>query len=180
MKNQYSDRKRITYPISAGVAGATLLMFVYFGIVTWAESPQHALEFFWQDRWIVLPIILGFGVQAALYTILKLRLFEPRKDMSLRENMTTSPVPGASVGASGTTSTIAMAACCVHHVTDVLPILGLTAAATFLANYRLTFMFVGLGMTLLGIGYMLFILLHERKKAMQISSLPLFISMENS
>ncbi len=70
------------------------------------------------------------------------------------------------MGAGGTTSTLAMVACCAHHVTDVLPILGLTAAATFLAQYRTAFMIVGLGTTLLGIVYMLRILIKERRKAL--------------
>jgi hypothetical protein len=152
------NRKRILIPLAAGGLGSLVLTAVYFGLVSWAESPKHAVEFFWQDRWIVIPIILGFGVQAALYSILKLRLFLP-------VNFKSST--GASVGASGTTSTIAMAACCAHHVTDVLPILGLTIAATFLAKYRLAFMGIGLGTTLLGIGYMLFIIFRERRTSIQ-------------
>jgi hypothetical protein len=64
-------------------------------------------------------------------------------------------------------STAAMVACCAHHVTDVLPILGLTAAATFLAEYRIAFMLVGLGTTLVGIIIMLVILFKERRKAIQ-------------
>ncbi|MBW6475149.1 MAG: hypothetical protein K0B14_18625, partial [Anaerolineaceae bacterium] len=75
------------------------------------------------------------------------------------------PATGASMGASGTTSTVAMVACCVHHVTDVLPILGLTVAATFLAKYRLLFMGIGLGMTFIGISYMLFLLIRESQRA---------------
>jgi hypothetical protein len=58
-----------------------------------------------------------------------------------------------------------------NRITDVLPILGLTAAATFLAKYRFAFLGVGLGTTFLGIGYMLFILIRERRKAMQINSI---------
>jgi hypothetical protein len=64
-----------------------------------------------------------------------------------------------------------MAACCAHHVTDVLPILGLTAAATFLAQYRTAFMLVGLGITLVGITVMLVILLKEWRKAMRTASI---------
>jgi hypothetical protein len=174
IKPAMTRRNRILIPLGAGLLGAVILTAVYFGIVSWAESPKHAAEFFWQDRWIVIPIILGFGVQAALYTILKLRLFLPVNNTRLGGSMTPAPASGASVGASGTTSTIAMVACCAHHVTDVLPILGLTAAATFLAKYRLAFMGVGLGTTLLGIGYMLFILFLERRKAIQINRIPLF------
>lgn len=180
MKKRSSNLKRIILPIGAGAIGATMLMLVYFGIVSWAESPQHALTFFWQDRWIVLPIILGFGVQVALYIILKLRMYLPVSEMGPRGTVHLAALPGASVGASGTTSTIAMAACCVHHITDVLPILGLTAAATFLAKYRLAFMIVGLGFSISGIGYMAYILLRERQKALQIYLKPVIITKETS
>jgi hypothetical protein len=76
------------------------------------------------------------------------------------------------MGAGGTTSTLAMVACCAHHVTDVLPVLGLTAAATFLAQYRIAFMLVGLGTTLVGIAVMLVILFREWRKAVKIMSTP--------
>lgn len=151
-----SKSKRIAWPVGAGLVGAGLLTLLYFGIVSWAEGLQHAVELFWQDRWIVLPIILGFGVQAGLYVVLKKRLFLPVES--------TGP-SGALTGAGGGMSTVAMVACCAHHVTDVLPILGLTAAAAFLAEYRTAFMLVGLGTTLLGIVVMLTILLRERRKA---------------
>lgn len=150
--------KRILWPVGAGILGAGLLTFLYFGIISWAESPAHALDLFWEDRWIVLPIILGFGVQAALYIILKKRLFVP---------VTHTGPSGALTGAGGSMSTMAMVACCAHHVTDVLPILGLTAAAAFLAEYRIAFMLVGLGTTVLGIVVMLMILFKERRKAVQ-------------
>lgn len=153
--------KRILWPLGAGITGAGLLTLLYFGIVSWAESPQHAVELFWEDRWIVTPIILGFGVQAALYVILKKRLFVPVAH--------TGP-SGALTGAGGGMSTMAMVACCAHHVTDVLPILGLTAAAAFLAEYRLAFMLVGLGTTLLGIVVMVVILIKERRKALQMTA----------
>jgi hypothetical protein len=158
-------QKKILLPIGAGLIGAVLLTALYFGIVSWAESPAHAAEFFWQDRWIVFPIIIGFGVQAALYTILKLRLYLPVTKLGSAV-LSRFPATGTSMGASGTTSTVAMVACCAHHVTDVLPILGLTAAATFLAKYRLLFMGVGLGTTLLGISYMVHLILRERRKVM--------------
>ena len=156
-------RKRLVWPLTAGFFGSGALTLLYFGIVSLAESPAHALELFWDDRWIVLPIILGFGVQMSLYTILKKRLFLPARS--------TGPGAGAATtaytGASGGMSTMAMVACCAHPVTDVLPILGLTAAATFLAQYRVAFMLVGLGTTLLGIVLMLVILWKAREKALQ-------------
>lgn len=151
-----SKRKRILLPIAIGLLGAAFLTAVYFGIVSWAESPEHAIDLFWQDRWIVIPIILGFGVQAGLYTILKKGLFLPVASMGASGTMT---------GAGGATSTLAMVACCAHHVTDVLPILGLTAAAAFLADYQIYFMILGLGTTIIGIIVMLVILYRARRKA---------------
>jgi hypothetical protein len=133
------------------------LAMVYLGIVSLAESPQHAVDLFWQDRLIVVPIIVGFGVQMGLYVTLKKRLFVPAAHMG---------PSGTLAGASGATSTLAMVACCAHHVTDVLPILGLTAATAFLAEYRITFMLVGLGTTVVGITVMLVILFRERRKAL--------------
>lgn len=154
--------RRITLPLLAGLGGSTLLTALYLGIVSITEAPEYALRLFWDDKWIVLPIILGFGVQVALYTILKKRLFVPVAH--------TGP-SAALTGASGATSTVAMVACCLHHVTDVLPILGLTAATTFLARYRIPFMLVGLGMTLTGIAVMLVILFRERRRAMALAGL---------
>lgn len=69
------DLPRILWPVVMGILRSTGFFLLYFGIVSWAESSQHALEFFWQDRFIVIPIILGFGVQTGLYTVLKKRLF---------------------------------------------------------------------------------------------------------
>lgn len=154
--------QRIGWPLGAGVLGAGFLAAVYLGIVSLAESPQHAVELLWEDRLIVIPIILGFGLQIGLYVSLKKRLFAPV--------VQTGP-SGKLAGASGTTSTLAMVACCAHHVTDVLPILGLTAATAFLAEYRIAFMLVGLGMTLFGVGFMLVILFKERRKALQLMEL---------
>lgn len=140
------------------MAGAIFLTAVYLAIVSLAESPKHAVELFWQDRFIVTPIIAGFGVQVALYTILKKRLFVP---------VSSTGASGPLVGAGGATSGVAMIACCVHHVADVLPILGLTAATAFLAQYRIVFMLAGLTTTVIGIMVMLIIILKERRRAIQ-------------
>ncbi|GAB4528487.1 MAG: hypothetical protein Fur0018_14610 [Anaerolineales bacterium] len=150
-------RSRILWPLGAALAGMFFLSGVYFLIVSLAESPQHAVTLFWEDRTLVIPLIAGFGVQSALYIILKKRLFIPVQH---------SGPSGALTGAGGATSTVAMVACCAHHVTDVLPILGLSAAAAFLAEYQHLFMLAGLGTTLLGILVMLLILLRERRKAL--------------
>ena len=48
-----------------------------------------------------------------------------------------------------------MLACCAHHLTEILPILGLSGIATFFGAYKAELLWVGLGMNLIGIAYML-------------------------
>ena len=147
--------KRFLIPLAAFVLGSAFIASFYIGILTWAQGWEYASSQFVRDRWYVIPIIIGFGVQAALYTILRFRLFIP---------IPSTGHVGPMMGASGGTSATAMIACCIHHVTDVLPILGLSAAASFLTRYQRPFMLVGLAMNLIGIGVMLFVLYRERQK----------------
>ena len=153
-----SKLKRLLIPLLAGLAGSLFLTVVYFAIVSWAESLQHARDLFVEEIWLILPLVIGFGIQAALYTILKMKLFAPAAS--------TGP-SGALTGAGGASSTVAMVACCAHHVTDVLPILGLTAATAFLAEYQQAFRWIGVGITYAGILVMLAILFRERRRAFQ-------------
>ena len=147
--------KRILIPLATFLLGSVFIASFYLGILTWAQGWDYASSQFARDRWYVIPIILGFGVQAALYSILRFRLFIP---------VASTGYAGSMMGASGGTSATAMVACCIHHVTDVLPILGLSAAASFLTRYQRPFMLVGLAMNLIGIGVMLFVLYRERQK----------------
>ena len=150
-----SSARRILLPLGAGVLGAIFLTGVYLGIVSLAETPEHALDLFWQDKAFVIPILLGFGTQVGLYTLLKKGLYMP---MHL-------PAAGATTAAGGGMSTMAMVACCAHHVADVLPLVGLTAAATFLANWKIPFMVVGLLTNLIGIAVMLREIVRARRHA---------------
>jgi hypothetical protein len=139
--------RRTGLPLAAGLAGATFLTALYLGIVALAESPAHALDLFWEDRLLVIPLILGFGTQVGLFVFLKLGLFVPG-----------GAGAGAATAAGGGVSTAAMVACCLHHVTDAaaaVPLVGLTAAATFLTEWKVPFMLVGLATNVLGIVLML-------------------------
>ena len=153
--------KRFLIPLATFLLGSAFIASFYIGILTWAQGWDYASSQFVRDRWYVIPIIIGFGVQAALYTVLRFRLFIPISSTGHAGSMT--PFTGV-MGASGGTSAIAMVACCIHHVTDVLPILGLSAAASFLTRFQRPFMLIGLAMNLIGIGLMLFVLYRERQK----------------
>ena len=147
--------KRRFIPVVAFLLGAAVMAGIYLGILTWAQDWTYAPRQFVRDRWYVLPIVLSFGIQAALYSILRFRLFVPVSSTSRA---------GVIMGSSGGTSATAMVACCIHHVTNVLPILGMSAATAFLSRYQRPFMLVGLGMNVAGILAMLVVLYRERKK----------------
>lgn len=139
-------------PIFFGLLGMAGLLALYLGLVSLAEGWSHAVELLIEDVWLVGPILAGFGVQVGLYTYLKTVIHAAARGT------------GALAGAGGGTSTAAMVACCAHHVTDVLPLLGLSAAATFLAEYRVPFMLVGLATNLIGIGVIGFLILRQRRR----------------
>ena len=131
-------------PILWGSAGSAVLLLLYFGILSWSNSFAHAIEELGKIWMWILPLTLGFGVQAGLFSYIKIT--------SKRKADLTST---ASVAAAGGVSTTAMVACCMHHVTDVLPVLGASAASIFLIQYQEVFLAVGVVSNLLGIFIML-------------------------
>ncbi|MBM3182264.1 MAG: hypothetical protein FJZ86_18250 [Chloroflexi bacterium] len=147
--------KRYLIPLAAFLLGSSLMAGLYFGILTWAQGWEYASKQFLLNRWYVLPIFVSLGIQAALYSILRFRLFIPTSSTGHT---------GAMMGTNSGTSVTAMVACCLHHVTDVLPILGLSAAATYLTRYQRPFMLVSLGLNIIGIIVMLVVLYRERQK----------------
>lgn len=138
-------------PILFGFLGVVGLLALYLGLVSLAEGWKHAVDLFIEDAWLVGPIVAGFGIQIGLYAYLRMVVHAAAQGT------------GALASAGGGTSTAAMVACCAHHVTDVLPLLGLSAAAAFLAEYRIPFMLVGLTTNLIGIGVIGFLILRARK-----------------
>lgn len=137
-------------PLGFGLLGMAGLMLLYLGLVSLAEGWSHAVELLLEDAWIVGPIMLGFGVQMGLYGY-------------LRSIQAAIRGVGAMAGAGGGTSTVAMAACCAHHVTDVMPLVGLSAGAAFLAEYRLPFMVFGLLTNLVGIAVMVVLIVRAKR-----------------
>lgn len=130
--------KILERPAYAGLAGALLLLLLYFGILTLAQSFSHAISQFRSIWYWILALSVGFGVQAALYTYVR-----------------NEHAASASVAATGGVSATSMVACCAHHLTDFLPILGLSAAIVFLAKYQTFFIILGVLSNLNGTIYML-------------------------
>ncbi len=129
--------------ILVGAAAAVLLIIIYAGIIGLAQDWTHV----WQqtaELWYwVLALAGGFGIQAGLFSFIR---------QGIRERRAAST---ASVAASGSVSAGSMAACCAHHLADVLPLLGLSGIAIFLVRYQLFFIIAGVLSNIVGITIML-------------------------
>jgi hypothetical protein len=124
-----------------GVAGAGTLLGAYLAIIAIAQGPAHAVEQLRADALFVGLIALGLGTQVALFV--ELRAID-------RVRRTAAAVTAAGTG----TSVAAMLACCAHHLVDLLPILGLSAASAFLTAYKTPLFLVSIGINLAGVAVM--------------------------
>lgn len=127
-------------PILFSVLAALGLLAFYLGIITLAQGWTHAVDQFIDDRWFVLAIMAGFGTQVGLYTYLR------------RMHVHTA---AGGVATSTGTSTVAMLACCAHHLTDVFAVFGLSGTAIFLNVYKTPLLWLGIVMNLFGVAYLL-------------------------
>jgi len=135
--------RRVAVAASLGVLGALALVGLYLGIVSWAQGSEHAFELLWDDRLFVGLISAGFGTQVGLFAYVRML----RRSMA-RESL-------ALAGAGTATSSVSMIACCAHHLTDVLPVIGLSGLAIALNDFRTPLMLVGIAVNLAGIAVMI-------------------------
>lgn len=122
-----------------GVVAFSILLSVYFLILTLVSGWKFTWEQFTQFWYYILPLALGFGVQFSLYSYLKGVV----KEQATRQVLATT----------GATSTTAMISCCAHYLTNILPILGVTGIITFIGQYQVQFFWIGLFFNFLGILY---------------------------
>ena len=121
------------------IAGALMLFALYSGIVAGASrSLDHFTDQVRSDWYLIAPLMVGFGTQAAL-------MLELRRRHRLNALQ-------AGVGMTGAgASTVGMVACCAHHIVDLAPFLGASAAATFLTAWKIPLVVAGLAINAIGI-----------------------------
>lgn len=129
--------------VLVGAGAAILLLAVYLGIITLAQGWSHAAEQTGRLWYWVVALTAGFGIQAGMFSFIK---------QGLRQRQMAA---SSSVGASGVISSGSMAACCAHHLSDVMPLLGLSGLALFLTRYQLFFIVLGVLSNVVGITIML-------------------------
>lgn len=131
-----------TKSILYGTLASTILLGVYFSVLTLVSGWSFTKEQFVDYWYFVVSLAVGFGVQIALYQYIK-SLVHSGKGM------------GKVVGVSGTTSTVAMISCCAHYLVNLVPILGVTGLATFASQYQVKLFWVGILFNVTGVAYMI-------------------------
>ena len=125
--------------IRAGAVGAVLLAAFYVVVVAGASgSVAHLRDQVRADWYLLSPILAGFAVQVTLIA-----------ELRQRHRAHAEAVAASTAGAGA--STTGMIACCAHHLADLAPFLGATGAASFLTEWRVTFMLVGIGVNALAV-----------------------------
>lgn len=130
----------ITKSVLYGTLASLALLVVYFVVLTLVSGWNFALSQFLNFWYFIVSLSVGFGVQIGLY-------------IYLRNLVKSGQGSGKILGVTGTTSTAAMISCCTHYLVNLLPILGVTGAVTFVAQYQVELFWVGLLFNLGGIFY---------------------------
>ncbi len=131
-----------TKPIAGGITALAGLLGIYFGTLTLVSGWSFALSQFFEFWPYIVPLAMGFGTQVGLYLYLKQLSLHRHQDHC-----------GAAASVSGTTSTVAMLACCTHYLTNILPVLGAVAAVSLVAQYQVELFWISLAFNAAGLAY---------------------------
>lgn len=130
--------KLIIKPIIWGTIATLALIAAYFAIVSVVSGFAFAGNQFAQFSPYLVSLAVGFGIQIGLYTYLRQRVRHGG---------------GSVVAVTGTTSTAAMISCCAHYLVNILPVLGVSAFASFVGAYQVQLFWVGIAFNLAGIAF---------------------------
>jgi len=127
-----------------GISSSVFILGIYFLTLTLSNSLLHAIEELKVlGIWIGL-LSVGFGIQTGLFVYVK---------GALKARSTAQAT--ATMAAAGGMSATAMVACCMHYLTTILPVLGLSAVSVLLIKYQTSFLAVGVASNLVGITFIL-------------------------
>jgi len=148
MMNHECDGKKPTVSVflkGLVIGIVSLSAFYYLLLFAVTGDLNHPFsQFALLQPWMSL-LIIGFGIQFGLFWLLRRGYHFP-----LHERHDAGLATGTSTAVSG----MAMVACCAHHLVDLLPILGLSAAAVVISEYQEQLLIFGVVANLIGIGMM--------------------------
>ena len=126
-----------------GFLAGAILLSSYFLVMGFAsDSWSYTVGQLVSLRYWIGALVLGFSIQIGLFSY-------------FRNCHKTTKLANGSTVAGATTSSVAMLACCAHHVTDVLPLIGLSVFSLMLVKYQVWFLSLGILSNLAGISLMM-------------------------
>ncbi|MFA4935254.1 MAG: hypothetical protein WC568_05400 [Candidatus Methanoperedens sp.] len=153
MSGKQRVQELLKNPFIFGGAIGLLVVLFNISIASLAEgSFKNGYEVFLTNGIFVYLIPLAVGVQMGLFRY--------------HRNLTNGNVSGSEkVGMTGSaTSSLAMLACCLHHVSDILPAVGfILATSSFLVEYQDAIIIIGLIANVAGSAYIARAILKDRK-----------------
>ncbi|MCZ7362538.1 MAG: hypothetical protein O8C58_04265 [Candidatus Methanoperedens sp.] len=139
-------------PFVFGASIGILVIFFNISIASIAEGSLHkGYQVFLTNGIFVYLIPLAVGIQMGLFRY--------------HRNITTGNASGSEkMGMAGSaTSSLAMVACCLHHVSDLLPAVGfILATSSFLIQYKDAIIIIGLFANVAGSVYITRAILKDR------------------
>ncbi len=139
-------------PFVFGAGIGILVILFNISIASLAEgSFEKGYQVFLSNGVFVYLIPLAVGIQMGLFRH--------------HRNITAGSIAGSDrMGMAGSaTSSLAMVACCLHHVSDLLPAIGFVlAASTFLIQYKNTIILIGLLANVVGSAYIAKAILNDK------------------
>lgn len=152
MTGKQAFKSFLKNPFVFGSTIGILVVLFNISIASLAEgSLKSGYSVFLDNGIFVYLIPLAVGVQMGLFRY--------------HRNLTTGNVSGSEkMGMAGSaTSSLAMIACCLHHVSDLLPAVGFVlATSSFLTEYKDTIIIIGLLANLAGSAYIARAILKDR------------------
>lgn len=147
------ELRPVRRPLLIGLLSAMGLVIAYSLIVGLSSQSWAHLVAQWRiDAAFITLVAAGFGTQMGLYQHVR---------RVVRGDGTVAAVTAGSTASS----TTAMVACCLHHLSDIVPFIGLSGAATFLIEYKVPVVLVSLAANAVGIALMVRTLRHARRMA---------------
>src|SRR3990167_2148535 len=124
-----------------GFAGAMAIATVFYFLQVLGMQDWDAPVEFMLDRWfLIVPLIAGFGTQVGLFRAMHLLSHHGG---------------GGTMTASGGVSSGTMLACCLHNLVPLFPVLGASGLAAFFTSYQTEVFVFSIGVTALGVGFMI-------------------------
>ncbi len=152
MSEVRSIKSLLKNPFVFGAAVGMLVIVFNISIASLAEgSLQKGYQVFLTNGIFVYLIPIAVGIQMGLFRY--------------HRNITTGNIGGSEkMGMAGSaTSSLTMVACCLHHVSDLLPAVGfILAASSFLIRYKDAIITIGLLANVAGSAYIARAILKDR------------------